>query len=164
MALYLPLCTATRRIPDDKRLHLHVPLGGNDQLSRISRRGGECALAAVARRFAAALWTHLPTLWALVGVPLAPPAPDPAAAAAGAAAAAAPAAVASLHILRVIAPSLSPALLPSVVPLLQHVCYWARSADPWVRRAATRLVSDEAKTTTGYIAAERVDWLPTHVQ
>ncbi|KAG2490891.1 hypothetical protein HYH03_010808 [Edaphochlamys debaryana] len=101
--------------------------GGSLQ-SRISRRGGEVTLVAMAQRFGQVLWTQVPVLWALLATPLQGEQDVGGA-------------VASLHVLRVLCPVLAPQLVPSVRPLLGEVARWARHADGRVRAAAARAAS-----------------------
>ncbi|GFR50408.1 hypothetical protein Agub_g12625, partial [Astrephomene gubernaculifera] len=125
----------------------------SQQLTRISRRGGEAALVAMARRFEAGLWQQLPTLWTLVAGPLAT---SVAAAGGGGGGgdAVTTAAVGGLHILRVLGPALAAPLLPSVVPLLGDVCRWVRASDPRVRQAAARCASTLARCWTAELMPE----------
>lgn len=100
-----------------------------------TRRGGESALEAIARRFQGDLPRKLPDLWRFIIGPLSPqptpeqPVPQPAAPLA---------LVEALSTLRVLGPALEPAAVQSIVlPLIPYVCHYSRHPNWAVRRAAS---------------------------
>lgn len=126
-------------------------------VSRISRRGSEAVLGALAARLEGKLFEQLPQLWLHMANGLETPEDSAETKSLQMLDKELPDVINSLQIMKVVGSAVCPGLLSKIVEILPHVCKWLKHSRPAVRLAAARCIAKLADAHTEHLMSPILD-------